>query len=174
MRRLLKEEVLDRIAAQARALPAEAAGCALCAVAQGPLATDPIMVRGNDRALAMLSRYALRPGHVVVLLRRHAERLDEAAWEDYAALHRLAWEAARALRQVLGPRRVFVAAREGADALPPGCAHLHLHVVPLQDQDDPDRPSRVLTYDDGVSAYDPGEAEALAQALRAATWAEPA
>lgn len=170
MRRLPKEEALERVRAQLQALPVEAGGCLLCALAQGLWPEGGEVLRENERAVAVLSPLSLRPGHVLVILRAHAERLDEVAWEDYAALHRLAWEATRALRQVQGPRRVFVATLEDSDTLPPGCAHLHLHVVPLQDHDDRDRPSRVLSYDDGVGRYDADEAQALAQALRGAAW----
>ncbi len=45
-----------------------------------------VILAENGAAIAMLDRFAARPGHVVVVLRRHVEAIAELPFAEYAAV----------------------------------------------------------------------------------------
>ncbi len=159
MKRLPKEAALAD--AQARGQGGGCLGCELVRDAE-PLAT-------SEHAVVVLDRYAARPGHVLVLLRRHEENLAALPWPEYADLQHLAWKTCRALDQVLAPRRIYVAALGSAERLATSFPHLHLHVIPLSDGGESDRPAGVLTWAFGMYVFEDADEEAsLRQRLQAA------
>jgi histidine triad (HIT) family protein len=162
-----KEEALAMVEREARALPARFRGCAMCAVAARHGADLEVLAE-SEAAVAALDRFATRPGHVLVVLRRHVERVVELPWAEYAEVQRLSWEAARALEEALRPKRVYVAALGSAERRAISFPHHHVHVVPLPHGDERDRPAEVFTWARGVALYEPGEAGAMAEALRRA------
>ena len=120
----------------------------------------------NDAAVAVLDRLASRPGHVLVVLRRHEEHLARLSWADYAAMQHLAWRVTRALDREFAPRRVFVAALGSAVQRATSFPHVHLHVVPLATDD---RPADVFTWERGVYLFeDAAEERAMHARLAAA------
>jgi diadenosine tetraphosphate (Ap4A) HIT family hydrolase len=144
-------------------------GCVLCELASGG---DPIIA--SEHAVAVLDRYACRPGHILVLLRRHAENIAALEWSEYAELQRLTWEVARALDRVLAPRRIYIAALGSAEPLAVSFPHVHVHVVPLADGGEADRPANVFTWNNGMYVFDsPTEETSLRDRLRIAI-ADPA
>lgn len=170
MRRLSKAEALALVAGEAAAIEERFAGCAMCAVVDA-LATSPLrsaVLAENEVAVAMLDRFAARPGHTVVVLRRHVESVATLSWEEYAAVQRLAWEAARALTAALSPVRVYVAALGATRRIATSFPHHHVHVIPLSDGGEGDRPAQVLTWSNGVHVYEPGELDAWTDRVRAA------
>jgi len=170
MRQIDRAEAMALLAREAEDLPARFHGCAMCGLAAGHPADVEILAE-RPSAVAVLDRLSTRRGHVLVILRRHAESIGEMPWVEYAEVQRLAWEAARALERVLQPRRVFVAALGSAERLPMSFPHHHVHVLPLFDGGPADRPSEVLTWRHGVGLYAPGEARELGATLRRA-WGE--
>lgn len=166
LRRIPKTEALALVAAEAAEIEARFGGCAICAVSASP--APPGLLASNAVALAMLDRFAARPGHVVVVLRRHVESIAELPWDDYAAVQRLAWEAVQAVTRVLAPARVYVAALGSPRRIAISFPHHHVHVLPLTSGGDEDRPAEVLTWSHGVYTYDAGEIDAWAERLRAA------
>lgn len=167
MKRLSKIEATALLAREAEVLPARFEGCVMCAVAAG-FPEDIEVLASRPGAVAVLDRFATRRGHALVVLRRHEESIAALPWEEYAEVQRLAWETARAMERTLRPVRVFVAALGSARRLPMSFPHYHVHVIPLFDGDARDRPAAVLTWSEGVSVYDEGEASALAGELRGA------
>lgn len=167
MRFISKDEALALLAVEAGEIEARWGGCAMCAAAAG-FPAERAVLAANEAAVATLDRFAARPAHVVVVLRRHVELLTDLSWEEYAAVQRLAWEAARALREVLAPKRTYVAALGAAERIATSFPHHHVHVVPLFDGGGADRPAAVLTWSQGVYVYEAGEAEGMAARLRAA------
>ena len=156
---------MEIIAREAAALPGRFDGCVMCALAAGH-PSDVEVLAELPGAVAVLARIANRRGHVIVVLRRHAESIGAIPWSEYADVQRLAWETAGAMERALRPRRVFVAALGSAVQLPMSFPHHHVHVLPLFDGGDGDRPSEVLTWRHGVWLYAPEEARALADPLR--------
>jgi diadenosine tetraphosphate (Ap4A) HIT family hydrolase len=158
MRRVSKEAALAMIG------DAPATACRMCDLVRAAEA-----IAATDQAVAVLDPYASRPGHVLVVLRRHEERITALVWDEYAALQRLAYEMCHAVERVLAPRRIYVAALGSADPLPTSFPHVHLHVVPLTDGGDADRPASVFTWANGMYVFDgPDEERALCERLRAA------
>ena len=158
MRHLPKAEALAAIANEPRA------GCRMCA-----LASDPEPIAASEHAVVVPDRYASRPGHVLVVARRHEERVAALAWDEYASIQRLVWDACRALEATFAPRRIYVAALGAADAIATSFPHFHVHVVPLADGGDVDRPANVFTWGTGVYVFESADEErALRDRLRAA------
>jgi diadenosine tetraphosphate (Ap4A) HIT family hydrolase len=181
MRRISKAEALALVAQEAAAIEARFAGCAMCgAIAEvtsdatgeragsGEASARRAVLAQNAVAVAMLDRFAARPGHVVVVLRRHAEAIADLPWDEYAAVQRLAWEASRALTAVLAPVRVYVAALGATRRIATSFPHHHVHVIPLTDGGEADRPANVLTWSHGIHVYEPDELAAWSDRLRAA------
>jgi len=157
---------MSALAKEAARLPIRFGGCALCGLAAGyPKGAQ--LVAENAHAIALLSRYALRRGHLLVVLREHAERFAEISWPAYRGMHELAFRCAQALERTLEPTRVFVAAFGSPVPLPMTFPHHHLHVVPLYSRDDRDRPSSVFTWQWGVHRDTPRQERALRDVLRA-------
>ncbi len=138
-------------------------GCCMCELAQ---TGEPIVA--NEAATAILDPYAARPGHVLVVLRRHEEKLAALPLREYRALHDLAWQVAGAIEQVFAPRRIYVAALGSAVAMMTSFPHVHLHLIPLADGGEPDRPANVFTWQHGMYVFEDGEEPALRARLRAA------
>jgi len=158
MKWLAKPDALSDLAARG------ATACIGCELTRegSPIAASP-------HAVAVLDRYACRPGHVLVVLRRHVERISELPWPEYADLQHLAWRVTRAVEHVYTPRRIYVAALGSAQPLATSFPHVHLHVIPLSDGGEIDRPASVLTWNHGMYVFeDAAEEAALRDRLRAA------
>jgi len=147
------------------ALPVRHRGCVMCAIASGDHDAE-LVVRSTDAGVVVVDRFAATRGHLMVVLREHVEHVARLEWERYAALQRLAWEAARAVDALLAPRRIFVAALGASAPLPKTFPHLHLHVVPVYEEGEAARPANVFSWSHGVWVYGPGEGAALASELR--------
>jgi diadenosine tetraphosphate (Ap4A) HIT family hydrolase len=154
-------EAKARAAAESTSWPN---GCAMCAVVAEPRH----VLAENAHALCVLDRYAARRAHLIVVHRRHVEAIADLPYVEYEAMQRLAWEACRAVAQALRPVRTYVASLGSATKRTISFPHTHVHVLPLYDGDERDRPALVLTWSNGVFIYEPGEAESLAADLRAA------
>lgn len=153
-RKITKQEAEARIAAT------PAGACTMCDLASGaaPIAT-------NDEAVAVLAPYATRPGHVLVVLRRHALSIAQLERQEWLALNDLSWRIARAMERAFAPARTYVAALGSVSALPMSFPHVHQHVVPLFDGGEADRPAEVFTWRNGVYVYDDAQ---VAETLRSA------
>lgn len=121
----------------------------------------------NEHALVVLNRFAQRPGHLMVWLKRHQEHVHELEWPAYQALQRLGYEACRALHSALQPVRVYSAVLGTAAVVPNSYAHLHIHAIPVFDRDERSRPARVFSWSEGVVIYEDDEAANLCDTLRA-------
>jgi diadenosine tetraphosphate (Ap4A) HIT family hydrolase len=156
-------ERVPRDVAVARATAERRGPCLVCDIAaQTP--RDLVLHRG-PRTLTIVARYAVRPGHLLVIARAHAAsiaELDEAAWMEAS---RIARRAAVAVERALSPGRVFVASLGSPDELPMTSAHVHLHVVPVEPGA---RPAEVLTWARGVHVGDASAWAGVASRIRAA------
>jgi histidine triad (HIT) family protein len=63
--------------------------CIFCSIAEGR--EHGSIVHADDQALVMLDLFPVRTGHGLVLLRRHAARLEEMSETEAAHLFNLAW-----------------------------------------------------------------------------------
>jgi histidine triad (HIT) family protein len=134
---------------------AATSGCVFCAIAAGE--ADAHVVLETDDVVAFLDRTPLFPGHVLVVPRHHVVTLPEL--DPVTPFFEAVKRVAAALPGALGAQGTFVAMNNVVSQSVP---HLHAHVVPR-------------TRGDGLrgffwprSKYAAGEAEAVADRLRAA------
>lgn len=174
MRRIPKSEVTALIEAMSHTWPN---GCAVCAMVSpvtgghgGRAGCE--LVAENDHAVCVLDRFASRRGHLVIAHRKHVESIAALSWLEYAGMQELAFHGCRALETTLRPARTFVASLGSAQPRGISFPHTHVHVIPLPDGDERDRPAAVFTWSNGVYVYEDDEARDLASSLRAA-WPRP-
>lgn len=156
-----RAEAVRRVAAERAASAAE---CLICGLLSGALGRRRAIVR-RRRSTLLLTEYPVRWGHLLVALNDHVTSfsdLDPAAFSEATDLAR---EAAVSLERIFRPARCYVASLGAADDRLITTAHLHLHVVPVDDPDD--RPCRVFTWERGIVSAQPAEWDALHAQLSA-------
>jgi histidine triad (HIT) family protein len=162
-----KPEALELLAENRRALVGAAGGCILCALVRRAREALELVAESAD-GVVLLDRFGSRPGHCLVIAKRHVEDTTALGWPVYAELQRLAYGACSALERALAPRRTFVAVLGASEELPMSFPHFHVHVLPVFESDERARPAHVFSWSSGVLVYDDEEARELAARLRAA------
>jgi histidine triad (HIT) family protein len=157
--RIDKGEALARIRREAGE-PA----CLMCALLAGH--AGPVhYVAETEACVVLLSRYATRFGHAMVVPRAHVTHYLETPPPLWQQMQSLAHELARVVERVVAPPRVYVAALgSAAGELTQTSEHLHVHVMPVESQDD--RPSHAFSWRQGVWVADENEWSALKDAYR--------
>ena len=87
------------------------------------------MVLDEPDVAAFLDIYPMRPGHVLVVPRRHAVRVGELAEAEHTALFAAATRLGRSLRAALPCDDVNVVLNDGP-AANQTVRHVHVHVIP--------------------------------------------
>jgi diadenosine tetraphosphate (Ap4A) HIT family hydrolase len=148
----------------------ECVGCALVRASGDDDAdgSTSSAIAHNTHGLVLLNRYACRQGHLTVIAREHAERVQELPWQVYGDLQRLAHEGMAALQEVFAPVRIYTAVLGSPAPLGMTYPHVHVHVVPVMESDERARPARVFSWSEGVVVYGDDEAKQLAARIRAA------
>jgi diadenosine tetraphosphate (Ap4A) HIT family hydrolase len=130
---------------------------------------DVKVLAKNRHAIAVLSRYQLRRGHVLVLARRHVEQWTDVGWHEWREVQRLAFEASQAIERAFDPVRVYSATLgSNGKVAPTSFPHLHVHVVPIYESDERGKPSNVFTWKHGLSKPTESESRKLQRELVAA------
>ncbi len=101
--------------------------CLFCRIAAGNLPSAEVYQ--DDRVFAFLDIHPLRPGHALLVPKRHAAKLEDAAPEDAAALMVAARKLTAALCKVTGAPDATIAINNGP-AAGQEVQHLHVHIVP--------------------------------------------
>ena len=92
MRRVSKAEALADMAARGF-VRAGANGCAMCELAsEGGSSDTSLRVRDDEHAVVVLDRYASTRGNLLVVLRRHVERISELPLATHLEVQRLVFE----------------------------------------------------------------------------------
>ncbi len=170
MRVVTKEVALALLAEHKQSLLASGASCVMCELAKNG---GEGCVAESRHAVVMLDRFACRYGHLMVIPRRHVERMSDIDWEVFVDVQRLVFEAGRAVEACFKPARVFTATLGAAAELPQTYSHYHVHVIPVFETDERARPARVLSWSEGVVIYDDEEASEVCRQL-VAGWPRPA
>lgn len=89
---------------------------------------DSALISRNEDGIVILDD-PVRPGHVLVGARVHAESLHDLSAEDAAAVMRLANRAAKSIVSLTGAVKVYVAAIGDKDK------HFHVHLLPKLEGD---------------------------------------
>lgn len=149
-----RDEALARIRAEGQSPP-----CLMCAVRDRKVGAT-YAVYEDDDILVLLPRYVRRWGHVVVMPRAHVvtySGIEPALW---ARVNAEALHAARMLERIKQPVRVYITSTgSSAGELTQTSMHLHVHVIPLFDNED--RPSDVFSWQGGVWVAEHDEWEAM-------------
>ena len=170
MRRVSKEEAQADMAS--RGFDRAAASCVMCALATGT-ADVALRIRADEHAVVVLDRYASTRGNLLVLARRHVERMTELPISVHLDMQRLVFEANVALETVFAPRRIYTAtlgspATMAADPPAMSFPHLHVHVVPIHEDGESARPAAIFSWTAGIGLYDEAEAAEIVRDLGAA------
>lgn len=163
--RLEKEAALVELARVREALGVSDESCMMCTLVEGRACPGPVF-ETKDFAI-VLDRFGARPGHLLVIAKRHVEDITELGVESYLSAQRLAYDASRILERAFAPKRTFIAALGAPRSVPMSFPHFHLHVIPIPEDDERARPARVFSWTDGVFVYSDEEADRLASELRA-------
>lgn len=106
--------------------------CIFCKIAKGDIPSEK--VAENARAFAFLDIQPLVRGHVLVIPKAHAERVEDMVPEDAAAVMQLAQDVVRRQAAGLATRGATIAANDGRVA-GQEVPHVHFHVVPRTETD---------------------------------------
>lgn len=138
-----------------------AADCLFCRLARGDLPTDPVYQ--SDDLLAFLDIHPIRPGHTLIIPRRHYPYYDDLPTPVVAEIMALGQRLAPVLRARYQVERVAFFFT-GVDI-----AHAHAHVVPMFERTDITSPTyiaeRPLSFRPAPRA-DATELASVAEALR--------
>lgn len=100
-------------------------GCTFCDIAAGR--QEAHVVFSDADTMAFLDVYPIRPGHTLVVPRKHCEMLSDLSVPSASALGVSVSRVARAVGQALGDNRLQVCANQvHAQTVP----HAHYHIVP--------------------------------------------
>ena len=111
---------------------AAAMACIFCKIAAGEIPSEKVLE--NERAFAFLDIQPLARGHVLVVPKRHAERVGDMVPEDAAAVMDLVQHVARRQAKGLGAPGSTIGVNDGR-AAGQEVMHVHVHVVPRQEGD---------------------------------------
>ncbi|HLB23576.1 MAG TPA: HIT family protein, partial [Dehalococcoidia bacterium] len=102
--------------------------CFVCRIVEGrPLFPNPRIVYEDDRVIAFLNQFPSQEGYTIVCPKRHAERFEtDLSTDEWAHLQAVVREVARAVTDVTGAIRVYIASLGS----PERNAHIHIHVCP--------------------------------------------
>jgi histidine triad (HIT) family protein len=151
---ITREEALARIRAEGQSPP-----CLMCAV-RDRLVGPTYAVYEDDEILVLLPRYVRRWGHVVVMPRAHVTTYTGVAPALWARINTEALRAARMLEAIRAPLRIYITSTgSSAGELTQTSMHLHVHVIPLYDNED--RPADVFSWQAGVYVADDAEWQTL-------------
>jgi diadenosine tetraphosphate (Ap4A) HIT family hydrolase len=108
--------------------------CIFCSIATSRAPAS--FIHESDLTLAFLDIYPMRPGHALVIPRRHAVRLAELTTAERDDIFAIATRIGSALRTSLGCDDVNLVVNDGA-AANQTVPHVHAHLVPRRRGDLP-------------------------------------
>lgn len=101
--------------------------CIFCRIVRGEIPAE--IVHTDEGAIAFLDVQPLADGHVLVVPRAHAARVEELAPTDAAAVFRAAAGLAGPVRRAVGAEGLTIGVNDG-EITGQTVPHVHLHIVP--------------------------------------------
>lgn len=101
--------------------------CIFCKIVAGEIPGE--IVAENDRALAFLDVMPLRDGHVLVVPREHAARVEDMTEESAAGVFSLARELVGPVRAAFEAGGTTIGVNDG-EVTGQTVPHVHVHIVP--------------------------------------------
>ncbi|AIC96207.1 HIT family protein [Shouchella lehensis] len=102
--------------------------CLFCEISQSR--QDAKIIYEDEHCLAILDIYPIRPGHTLVIPKKHVTDIHQLETDLYIHLMKVVRERSRYLQSTLNPKKVGMAI-VGFDI-----DHLHVHLVPLEEYHD--------------------------------------
>ena len=109
-----------------------AQGCLFCNMAAAGAAEDPanfVLERGREW-FVVINRYPYTTGHLMVVSRRHVERVSDFQGEEGAEMVHLLARCEEAIKRAYGPDGINLGANLGRSAGAGIVGHFHMHMVP--------------------------------------------
>ena len=131
--------------------------CIFCRIIRGEIPS--LKVFEDEAAFAFLDIGPLAPGHLLIIPRKHAERLEQMSPDDVAAVTRHLPRLAKAVLKVTGASAYNVLQNNGKPAQQ-SVGHVHFHIIPRGEGDS-------IGYRWASSTYGAGQGEALQQKMLA-------
>lgn len=97
--------------------------CIFCKIVNGEI--PAVKVWENEKYLAFLDMTPIKPGHTLLIPKKHDDYLFDLSDEEYSELMLNVKEYATLLKEKLNPKKVGVVV-EGF-----GVPHIHVHLIPL-------------------------------------------
>lgn len=112
--------------------------CIFCAIASGVAPAE--VIDADEHTVAFMDIHPWRPGHALVIPRRHSENLLEIDPDDLGRVYASAQRLATRMSERLNSERVYLwnSCGSAAGQVVP---HFHLHLIPGS-PDDPEIPPR--------------------------------
>jgi len=101
--------------------------CIFCRIVAGEIPAE--IVARDEGAVAFLDIQPLADGHVVIVPRAHAARVEEMSAADAAALFRTVVRLVGPVRRALGADATTIGVNDG-EASGQTIPHVHVHIVP--------------------------------------------
>lgn len=102
--------------------------CIFCKIVKGEI--PAFKVSEDEQTMAFLTKGPIRPGHTLVIPKKHNPDFDELDTETYQAMMLTVHKTAKLLKAKLKPKRVGLIIA-GWDV-----PHAHVHVVPIEERTD--------------------------------------
>lgn len=107
----------------------------------------------NDDVMAFLDNNPVRPGHTLIVPKKHIDSFTHMSIDAYGNLMKYAHVVAQQIEKKIDPKRVGLII-EGFDV-----AHVHVHLVPLQSPSD-------ISMDSARDELQPHSLEEIAATLK--------
>ncbi len=107
-------------------------GCLFCAIQAGAL--PAAIVHEDTHCMALMDAYPLRPGHVLIIPRRHAALMTDLQASERTQIIELGNRIARAMRKLEPACDINWVVNDGK-AANQHVPHVHLHLIPRQPGD---------------------------------------
>ncbi|MFH1133091.1 MAG: HIT family protein [Nanoarchaeota archaeon] len=129
--------------------------CIFCSIISGKIPSAKVAETKN--VLAFLDIQPANPGHILIVPKKHVERMDEAENEVFCEMSNLAAKLAKKLMRELYPAGYNILINNGG-AAGQEVKHLHLHIIPRYEDDR-------FAFRWPHKRYGAGEMQALAKRL---------
>jgi ATP adenylyltransferase len=107
-------------------------GCLFCHLALAAADDDRanLVLERGPGWFVVINRYPYTTGHIMVVSRRHMEKLGDFAGDEGAEMMKLLGRCERAIAKAYGPDGINVGANLGRSAGAGIVGHFHMHLVP--------------------------------------------
>lgn len=104
--------------------------CIFCKIIKGEIPS--VKISEDENNFAFLSIAPIKPGHTLIIPKKHSEYLFEMSDDDLASLMKFSKPIADKLKKAMNPKTGRVGVMVAGLEVP----HTHVHLIPMDSQDD--------------------------------------